>query len=137
MVVTDEELNQGSYSSKMVPGDWMLQPFLEEILDGEVSLHFFGKKFSHSIIKVPKHGDFRVQEEFGGNILPHTPDNELMEFAMKTIESAPGEAFYARVDGVKHNGKWLLMELEMVEPSLYFRTNKMAATNFREALMKI
>jgi hypothetical protein len=35
---------------------------------------YFNRRFSHGLLKVPKAGEFRVQEEFGGSVLPHEPD---------------------------------------------------------------
>ena len=48
---------------------FILQPFINSIKkDGELSLIFFNKDFSHALSKVPKKGDFRVQEEHGGTL---------------------------------------------------------------------
>jgi hypothetical protein len=46
----------------------MLQPFLKQVVEeGEWSLLFFGGAFSHAVIKRPRGGDFRVQNEYGGS----------------------------------------------------------------------
>src|SRR5205085_103418 len=44
--------------------DLLVQKFIDEIKNGEWSLLFFNKKYSHSVLKVPKSDDFRVQSEF-------------------------------------------------------------------------
>jgi hypothetical protein len=41
---------------------------------------------------------------------------------------------YARVDGVEHEGRFRLMELEVVEPRLFFRLHPPAAARFAEVL---
>lgn len=120
--------------SEMVPGDWMCQPFLPQIFDGEVSLIYFNKVFSHALLKVPKKGDFRVQEEFGGDIIPMKPTPELLALGEKVMSSVPDDLLYARVDLVPYENHYALMELELIEPALYFRTNADAAKNFSKAL---
>ena len=45
-------------------GDYLLQPFLPEILEGERSLYFFAKRYRYATIKRPKPGEFRGNEEF-------------------------------------------------------------------------
>ena len=137
MIVTREELKKETLLAELFAGDWMLQPFLEEIKKGEISLHFFDKKFSHGIIKIPKEGDFRVQEEFGGNIKPFAPDAELLKLGQDIVNLIPFELLYARVDMLAYQGNYLLMELELIEPALYFSTNSQAVKNFKVALDKI
>lgn len=118
------------YQHLLHPGDWMLQPFLENITEGEISLHYFGGKFSHACLKVPKFGDFRVQEEFGGQVHPYSPDEELLRVGDHIISQVPLKLLYARVDLVPMDGTYALMELELIEPSLHFRSSLVAASNF-------
>lgn len=134
VVLSREDITTGKYRSELFPGDWMCQPFLPEIFDGELSLVYFNKQFSHALLKVPKKGDFRVQEEFGGDIIPYTPDKKVIELGDKIMSSVDDELLYARVDLVPVNGEYALMELELIEPALYFRTNENAARNFVKAL---
>lgn len=137
MIVTRKELESKSLEAEMYPADWMLQPFLTEIKDGEISLHYFHKNFSHGIIKVPKAGDFRVQEEHGGDIRPYHPDESLIKQGKDLLDKIPHDLLYARVDLVPYQGQYVLMELELIEPSLYFRTSSQSVKNFKLALDKI
>lgn len=134
LVFTREEIESKKYLSELVAGDWMCQPFLDEIKDGEISLVYFNKKFSHALKKIPKAGDFRVQEEFGGNIVSLTPDDTLMKVGHNIMQTTKDDCLYARVDVVPVQGHYALMELELIEPSLYFRTHSDAAKNFVKAL---
>lgn len=117
----------------------LVQPFLQSIEDqGEFSLFFFGGALSHSIQKVPKRGDFRVQEEHGGDIraLPY-PDADLVQAAQAAIECVPQRLLYARVDLVRDaEGSPRLMELELIEPGLYFRTDADSAQRFVQATLR-
>jgi glutathione synthase/RimK-type ligase-like ATP-grasp enzyme len=134
MIVTESELKSEKLKNELFPGDWLLQPFLENIGEGEISLVFFQKEFSHSLIKIPKAGDFRVQEEFGGEVHSFTPDQKLINLAEHIIQSIPFDLKYGRVDLVKSGEEYLLMELELIEPSLYLRTHDQAVINFERAL---
>lgn len=47
----------------MEPGrEYLLQPFLPEILDGERNLYFIAKRFRYALVKRPKPGEFRTNE---------------------------------------------------------------------------
>ena len=106
----------------------MIQPFLPSIMaEGEYSLFYFGGVFSHSIIKRPAAGDFRVQDQFGG----YEESVEAPEAAKKLAEAALGATAtitqtgalpYARADMLRDGkGDFRLMELELIEPSLFLR----------------
>ena len=45
-------------------GNVLIQPFMKEIYDGEISFIFFDKQFSHAVRKIPKKNDFRSQSDF-------------------------------------------------------------------------
>lgn len=119
---------------------FMLQPFIPSVLTrGEVSLMFFGGRYSHAVRKVAKPGDFRVQDDHGGVVLPHyQPRTEELKLAQHALRSCPQPPVYARVDLVDDlQGRPLLMELEVVEPELFLRHAPAAATAFAEALASV
>ena len=130
-------ITQEILDAKIAKGDWLIQPFLEEIQDaGEISMLFFGGKFSHAIQKVPKSGDFRVQKQFGAQYLKFSPSNELLSIAKTIVEIAGKESTYARVDGVMTKNGFLLMEIEMIEPDLFFEYATNGPNKFMEALLE-
>lgn len=113
----------------------MIQPFLPEITaEGEWSLVFFGGRFSHAVVKRPRPGDFRVQEEYGGHATAAEPDPSLVAAAETAIRHAPEPCLYARVDGCVVDGRFLLMELEVLEPALFLAQAPGAAERFAEAM---
>lgn len=123
--------------------DVMVQPYMEEIAGrGEWSLVFFDGAFSHAILKNPAPGDFRIQEHFGGSWRVASPSPELIREAEDALAAATkvtgeGKPLYARVDGLESevNGQFLLMELELIEPSLYFAADPdNAPVRFAQAL---
>jgi len=114
----------------------IVQPFLERIVSaGEYAVCFFGGEYSHAIVKVPKPGDFRVQEEYGSDIRAIDPPDDMLSAASALLASISPEPVYARVDYVDapEGGYWL-MELELIEPSLYFRKVPGSETRFAQAL---
>lgn len=117
-------------------GRYMIQEFLEEVgIDGEYSLIFFGQQYSHAVKKTPKKGDFRVQEQFGGLSSPTRPSGDIIRQATAILDTAvpftsSPRLLYARVDGVIRKGIFTLMELELVEPSLFINNNPLAIQQF-------
>jgi glutathione synthase/RimK-type ligase-like ATP-grasp enzyme len=136
IIVSRAEVEAVSFKDMMTGGDWLLQPFLEGIKDGELSLCFFNKQYSHACIKIPKAGDFRVQEEHGGDIQKFEPDQELLELSQNLMNKIPFDLLYGRVDLARFDNEYVLMELELIEPSLYFRTNPQAGKNFKAGIDK-
>ncbi len=118
---------------KLHPADWLCQPYLENITEGEISLHYFDAKFSHACLKIPKSGDFRVQEDFGGRVVGYAPDSELLLLGQNIISAIPFKLLYARVDLIAYEGSYALMELELIEPSLHFRSHPGSEKNFAAA----
>ena len=116
--------------------DFMVQPFLKDILsEGEFSLFFFNNVYSHAIAKIPRQGDFRVQEEFGGLICAVNPAKDLLDTATQIISSLKEKPLYGRVDLINDgSGQYRLMELELIEPSLYLRMHPEAGGNFARAI---
>jgi glutathione synthase/RimK-type ligase-like ATP-grasp enzyme len=100
---------------------YLVQPFVPEIqTDGEWSLLFFDGEFSHAVVKRPADGDYRVQASYGGQTTLIDPPTEVLDGARAALDAADGSTpTYARVDGVVVNGRFLLMELELIEPYLF------------------
>jgi glutathione synthase/RimK-type ligase-like ATP-grasp enzyme len=124
------------------PSGVMVQPFLPEIAEGEWSLVFLGGEFSHAVRKVPAAGEFRVQHDFGGSIERGAPDPALIEDARAVLRAAAdatdtrvADILYARVDGVVRSGRLLLMELELIEPVLFFAQAPGAAARMAELIV--
>ncbi|MEM1261140.1 MAG: hypothetical protein AAGH76_01960 [Pseudomonadota bacterium] len=113
---------------------WMLQPFVDSVVaPGEYSVFVFDGELSHCILKTPTAGDFRVQEEFGGDIRVVKPPPGLTETALDVYRCLDGPLLFARIDLVDIDGQFAVMEVELIEPSLYLRTQPAAADNFAAA----
>ena len=127
---------QREFETLLSKGGVIVQDFAEEInSDGEWSLIFFNKEYSHSVIKHPQHGDFRVQFDFSGKVHPSEAPHHLIAQAQKVVNAVPGELLYARVDGIERSGILTLMELELIEPHLFFELDGEAPQRFANALV--
>lgn len=121
----------------------MIQPYLPSIAaEGEYSLFYFGGTFSHSIIKRPATGDFRVQDQFGGYEeaieAPETAKALAQAALTATANITDSEKLaYARVDMLRDgDGVFRLMELELIEPSLFLQHAPDAGAAFAKAIMQ-
>jgi glutathione synthase/RimK-type ligase-like ATP-grasp enzyme len=141
--------HQAELDALLAEGDALVQPLLAEIRGGEWSLVHCASasgalELSHAVLKRPKDGDFRVQSELGGNVstppLPaglHERTRDILAAAQRCI-AAP--LLFARVDGVVSDGRhapagrFLLMELELIEPHLFFGETPGSGDRFAQAL---
>ena len=114
----------------------MVQPFMRGIVEeGEFSLFYFNGEYSHTILKTPKTGDFRVQEEHGGLIQTVEPSTDLLATGDRVIKYISPTPLYARVDFVRTaNGEFAVVELELIEPSMYLRQADRAPDLFAAAI---
>jgi glutathione synthase/RimK-type ligase-like ATP-grasp enzyme len=118
--------------------DILVQEFMPEILnEGEWSMVFFGKKFSHAVRKRPGKGEFRVQEHIGGSAERGVPPARLLEEASKILSAVPESLLYSRIDGIERGGKFWLMEAELTEPTLYLIHDPTAPERFANAVSEI
>lgn len=129
------------------PAGVLVQPFVPEIVtDGEWSLVFIGGRFSHAAIKRARAGEFRVQSEHGGSYAPATAPPSLVADAERAVVAAAAcagvsaaDVVYARVDGVAtphaDGARLLLMELECLEPNLFFLQAPAGAERMADALI--
>ncbi len=107
------------------PGDWLVQQYLDEVVtEGEWSFVYFGGRYSHAALKRARPGEFRVQTDHGGTVATAvTPPAGVISQIDDWLQRVPVPWSYARVDGVMRAGTFMLMELELIEPELFFRGN--------------
>jgi glutathione synthase/RimK-type ligase-like ATP-grasp enzyme len=101
----------------------LVQPFLSSVVTGgEISLIVIGGRVTHAVHKRAKAGDFRVHDDYGGTVHPHAPTAEEIAFAESACAACDPPPLYARVDLVHDDQQSLaIMELELIEPELFFR----------------
>ncbi len=114
----------------------ILQPFLNRVTEtGEDTLMVFNGRYSHAVRKLPKAGDFRVQDDHGGTVHDRKPSEEQIDLAERAVAAAPQVPAYGRVDLVRDDrDNWVVMELELIEPELWLRNHPPSADTFAGAI---
>ncbi len=130
-----------SFNWQRLPWDgfeFMAQEFLPAILtEGEYSFVFFDGEFSHALRKTPKQGECRVQDDHGGSVHAYAASAQDIAEASAIVRRLPIDHLYCRVDLARHpNGKLMIMEIELIEPELFFRFSQKGEERFVQALMK-
>lgn len=114
--------------------DLMLQPFMEAVdTQGERSLIFIDGKFTHavrrpSVLREPEYGPEKYVEV--------EPAEDEEGFGVQVLRAADLPSLYARVDVVRDgDNKLRLMELELVEPSLWLAHSPLAVERFTAGIV--
>ncbi|MBI1945073.1 MAG: hypothetical protein HYS27_05220 [Deltaproteobacteria bacterium] len=125
VVAADEVARAQHHVDRLLPTrDLLVQPFVPGIAAGELSLiyleHEGALRFAHAVNKVPAQGEFRSQPEFRARVERVEPLPAWRAAADHILATVHERLLYARVDLVTgHGGAPWLMELELIEPSLY------------------
>lgn len=132
----EDSARWGGISARFPGRACMVQPFMPNVLsEGEYSLFYFGGVFSHAILKVPAAGEFRSQEERGAEILPVVPEAGLLQQGQRALAVVSPPPLYARIDMVRSADEdFRVLELELIEPSLYLRMDAEAPQHFAQAI---
>lgn len=119
---------QAHLDAALAEEDMILQPYARSIeTEGERSLVYVGGVFRHALRKRPRAGDYRVQADWGGRYEPCDPDpaelalGDAAHQALRTSSISGHPIIYSRVDVVTADNRPALIELELVEPQLFFR----------------
>jgi glutathione synthase/RimK-type ligase-like ATP-grasp enzyme len=130
-------MDEERFRALAAEGEVMVQPLVESLArEGEWSFVFLGGEFSHAVLKRPASGDFRVQNIFGGTVTRADARSEWVEQAGSVLDAVRGPWLYARVDGCILDGRFVLMELEMLEPDLFLNLDPLAPARFADALLR-
>jgi len=99
----------------------LVQPFVEAIFDeGELSFIFIGGVLSHVLRKRPARGDFRAHGIYGGTVVAAAAPADDLAQLEAMVARLPFDLLYARFDVVRIDGRLAVLELELIEPMLYF-----------------
>lgn len=131
---------QHNFEKIVSPLGAMIQPFMPQIADGEWSFVFFEGEYSHTVLKVPAENNMFTHEERGARLNLVEPSQPLIEQAQAVIDTAKQLTgimpSYARVDGILDADDFVLMELECIEPELYFSRCEGASERFVDVILK-
>ena len=115
---------------------FLLQEMLPEIAAGELSFVFIGGRHTHTVRSRPASGDFRVNSQYGPSdiALFHAPA-DLVAQAASVVSLLPSPPTYARIDGVVRDGRFVCLEAEVIDPTLFLHLHPPAAERLAEAVL--
>ena len=115
----------------------MIQPYLPSADKvGEHALLYFGGRFSHAIHR-PLAGHHAEPDEEVARVTAIEPSEEAIFIGDKIMEALPFRPAYMRVDLLQaEHGSYQLLELEMVEPSLFLAASPGSERCYVDALEK-
>lgn len=114
----------------------VVQEFLPEIAEGELSMVYFDGAFSHAIRKRPPPGEFRANSRYAPTRTAETPSHDVTRQGGACLATLPTMPLYARVDGIVRDGVLIVIEVELLEPALFMDFDPPSAERFAEATMK-
>ena len=117
--------------------DLLVQEFAPGVQSGERSFVFIGGEYMHCILKRAAANEFRVHIEHGGTLERVNAEQHEIEWARSVIDaSGRHDCTYARVDAVAADGGLMLMELELLDPELFFAYNRDATEHFIQRILQ-
>ena len=135
-----------AHCARLLPEEsFMLQPYQSTVeTEGELSVLFFDGEPSHGVRKIPVPGDYRVQDDYGASDQPEPLSPELVTAARQAMDAAvsiigleQGSLLYGRADFLLDSeGRLCLNELELVEPSLFFRHDPASPDRLARAIQR-
>ncbi len=118
----------------------MIQPYLDHVdVDGETALLYIGGDYSHAIRKGPLlHKDLEAERVHGLYLQeditarsPRPDQRKLADQVMAYVTGRFGAPLYARIDLIdNHVGEPTVLEVEAVEPSMFFGTEPTSYQRF-------
>ncbi len=120
----------------LAAGDALVQPYLDGVADGELSVVVVDGEPSHAVRKLPATGEFRVQPQYGGTSRPEVLDRDIAALAWWVVEAVGTPLLLARVDLITDpSGTPQLSELEATEPDLLLHAAPQAAGRIADAVL--
>lgn len=144
--IDDEESveNARNHVANM-PKPMLLQPYLSSVqTKGERSAIYIDGEVTHYVKKTPGDpNDYRVQDDLGGLDELHSPSKAEIEFVQCVLRFlrdrkswGKDQVLYARIDWLLDDDEMpRLVELELAEPSLFFRYSNHAAERMAKAIV--
>ena len=140
----EEQEDAARHASRMLmeKRSVLLQPYLGKVDEhGETALMYFEGEFSHAIRKGPllKRKEGPTTELFAKEaITARVPDAAELDVAARALQALPFETpLYARVDLIRdQQGEPVVLELELIEPSLFFPYSAGSAEKFAAAVVR-
>jgi glutathione synthase/RimK-type ligase-like ATP-grasp enzyme len=114
----------------------LVQEFVQGIESGEQAGVFFDGVFSHGLRRTAPPGEFRINTRYGGRMQTMLVAPDILEQMRAVLRLLPECPLYCRVDGVVRGREFVVMEVEVNEPSLGLDLVPASAERFADALLK-
>lgn len=105
--------------------EYLAQDYMKRIREGERSLVFLGLEYQHAVLKRPSSAnpeEFRCNESLGGTVEVYEPNLQEVDFARRVLEAYESlgcPVRYSRVDLITDGDGPILMEAELINPSIF------------------
>lgn len=130
------ELVSSGIEPVQAAGGWIVQEHLPAIVDGEIDLVVVDGAVSHAVRKVPAAGEWRTNWAFGPRWEVAEPPPVAVAAAASVIAALPTTPLYARVDGVVQDDRFVVIEVELISPSLFLTMVPAGADLLAEATLR-
>jgi glutathione synthase/RimK-type ligase-like ATP-grasp enzyme len=113
----------------------MIQPWMPTIeTTGERCLIWIAGELTHAVRKAPRYAG--GAESVSASAIPIADDERA--FALRVLEGIGDDLLYGRVDILRdETGTLRLMELELIEPSLFLKQHPPAIERFADAIVRL
>lgn len=129
----DDPAAQAFLDEQLASREMMVQPYVRSVEDyGERAVVFIDGALTHAVRKTPR---FSGEHEAVSPAQPVAPDERALAEAV--LAPVAGELLYGRVDLARDDaGRPMVMELELVEPSLFLVRHPPALERLADALAR-
>jgi glutathione synthase/RimK-type ligase-like ATP-grasp enzyme len=100
-------------------GGWIMQPLMNEISNGEISIIMINGEVSHAVKKIPSASDLRINERWVSEIVQIDPPAEVINLAKDIYNTWPFDLLTFRLDVIKTDIGYMIMEVETVNAGFY------------------
>ena len=128
--------DEGRFTRQRIRMDVLVQEFAPGVRDGELSFVFLAGQYSHCVLKRAAGTEFRIHVEHGGSVESHYPSDAHIAWAQSVMDAVTEPWTYARVDAVADDHGLMLMELELLDPELFFKYKPSSTSLLIDALLQ-
>ena len=101
--------------------EYLIQPLVESVMtEGEYSFVYIGRELSHVLLKKPAEGNFLSHLMYGGSIEKVIPEEDDILQAEYILNRLVPDFLYVRLDLLRIDKKLSVIEVELIEPILFF-----------------
>jgi len=100
--------------------DFIIQPYFHH--KEEYSLIYYFDGFSHAVVKT-KINENEISSFKNRKVEKFVPEKNLIDLGYQTLDKARQVYLFARLDFIFYNNKYYLIELEFIDPNLFYDTD--------------